>query len=369
MAFYNSFTIDSYLDEILHRAIENKRLSKEEGLRLLKSSPAESFIIANVANQITRKKIGQDITFVINRNINFTNVCINHCSFCAFRQEMDSSKSYFLSTDQVLSKCINAEKLGATEVCIQGGLHPHVELDYYVSLIKLIKESTNLHIHAFSPMEISYISRSNGISINEVIKILKDDGLDSIPGTAAEILNDDVRKKICPEKITSNEWIEIIMEAHKSDIPTTSTMLYGHVESTENIIEHLSILRNIQDQTNGFSEFVPLSFVHYNAPLYKSNGSRRGSTGIEDLKIISTSRLFLDNFKNIQASWVKFGPKLAQLMLNYGANDLGGTLMEEKISRSAGLSFEMITDRDIKDIIINSGLHPQQRDTLYNLIN
>jgi FO synthase subunit 2 len=233
-------------------------------------------------------------------------------------------------------------------------------------MLKAIKDSVDMHLHAFSPMEISYVSRKSGLGVRETLKALKEAGLGSIPGTAAEILVDSVRKEICPEKISANEWIKIIKEAHGQGISTTATMLYGHIESQEEQVKHLAILREIQDKTGGFTEFIPLSFVHFNAPLFLSGNGREGSTGIEDLKLFAVSRLFLDNFKNIQASWVKLGRKLSQVMLCFGANDLGGTLMEENISRSAGIDLEMLTEKELERMITCVGRAALRRDTLYS---
>jgi FO synthase subunit 2 len=368
MSFTLPLNLDSELEEILSQALDEKRLSREQGLRLLHASPEEAFAIASIANSLTRQRTGRIATYIVNRNINFTNICVNTCSFCAFRRDQGSPDAYLLSRERVLQKCREAEKRGATEVCIQGGLHPGLDLDYYLSLLKAVKASSNLHVHAFSPMEIAHVSRKSGVSIKEALQRLKSGGLDSIPGTAAEILNNSIRSVICPGKLSSEEWVSVVTAAHKLGIPTTATMLYGHVESAEDIIAHLDVLRSVQDSTRGFTEFVPLSFVHYNTRLHRTDGSRGGATGVEDLRVIAASRLYLDNFNNIQASWVKLGPKLAQLMLNFGANDLGGTLMEENISRSAGLAMEMLTKEDLEGMIRGAGLEPRQRDTLYNLL-
>jgi FO synthase subunit 2 len=361
-------SLDPELEEILHRALKDKRLSRSEGLRLLSASPAETLAIALVARCLARRRAGSIATYVINRNINFTNVCVNSCGFCAFRRSLESSDAYLLSPREVAAKAAEAQRKGATEVCIQGGLHPELDLDYYLSLLDAIKASADLHVHAFSPMEIAYASRRSGVSIREALCLLREHGLDSIPGTAAEILDSSVRRVICPAKLSTREWVGIVKTAHRLGIPTTATMLYGHVERPEHQLAHLDTLRRIQDSTHGFTEFVPLSFVHHNTPLYRSGLSKGGATGIEDLRIIAVSRLYLDNFRNIQASWVKLGPKLAQLMLCYGANDLGGTLMEENISRCAGLRREMLGKAELERMIREAGLEPRQRDTLYNLL-
>jgi FO synthase subunit 2 len=236
-------------------------------------------------------------------------------------------------------------------------------------MLVAIKKVTDLHIHAFSPMEIYYIAEKSGLGVKETLKMLKEAGLDSMPGTAAEILDDAVRERICPHKIKTDVWKEIVMTAHRLGIPTTATMMYGHVETSEDQIRHLKVLRDIQDKTGGFTEFVPLSFIHFNAPLYLEDLSRGGATGFEDLKVYAVSRIFLDNFDNIQASWVKLGRKLSQLMLNFGANDLGGTLMDESISRSAGMNVEMIERSELERMIVDANRVPRERDTFYHIVD
>lgn len=361
-------TVDSEVEEILARALEGKRLTHEEGLRILKASPEETLAIAYVAGILGRRRTNGIATYVVNRNINFTNVCVNSCSFCAFRQNRNSSSAYLMSPKEIAAKAREAEIAGATEVCIQGGLHPDLTLEYYLSLLEAVKNSCGVHIHAFSPMEVAYASNKSDVSVEEALKLLKESGLDSMPGTAAEILDQEIRRIICPTKLSADDWVKIVKTAHGLGIPTTATMLYGHIEEPEHQLKHLDILRKLQDATRGFTEFVPLSFVHYNTPLYRSGMSKSGATGIEDLRVFAASRLYLDNFRNLQASWIKLGPKLAQLMLCFGANDLGGTLMEENISRSAGAQREMLTRADLERMIREAGLEPRERDTLYNLL-
>jgi FO synthase subunit 2 len=361
--------VDTELEEILARAGEGRRLSREEGLRLLEASPEETLAAAYVAGVLGRKRAEGVATYVVNRNINFTNVCINSCGFCAFRRGPGSPSGYVLSPRDIAEKAEEAEAEGATEVCMQGGLHPRLDIEYYLSILEAVRSSTRLHIHAFSPMEILHIARQSGLSVRDALKVLKEHGLGSIPGTAAEILDDEVRQVICPTKLSTKEWVDVIKTAHRLGIPTTATMLYGHVEESAHQLAHLDVLREIQDQTKGFTEFVPLSFVHHNTPLYRSGVGRGGATGLEDLRVFAASRLYLDNFRNLQASWIKLGPKLSQLMLCFGANDLGGTLMEEKISRSAGAREGMLGRNDLERMIREAGLTPRQRDTLYNLIS
>ena len=355
------------IEEILQQALK-RRITEEEALKLMNSSSEELFAIAITADRLRKSRAGDVVTYVINRNINFTNVCVSDCEFCAFRRNKSDADAYLLSIEQVVEKSREAKKLGATEVCIQGGLHPSLNADYYSDIIKAIKRNVEIHVHAFSPMEISYAAEKSGMGIRKTLKYLKESGLDSMPGTAAEILDDGIRSTICPKKLKSREWIKIVEEAHRLGIPTTATMLYGHVESAEKQIKHLKILRDIQEKTKSFTEFVPLSFVHFNTPLYRSGKSKGGATGIEDIRVYAASRIFLDNFRNIQASWVKLGRKLAQVMLKFGANDLGGTLMEENISRTAGSAVNIPDKKELERMIIEAGRIPRQRDTLYNLI-
>ncbi len=354
------------VDAILDRVLSGKRLSEEDALLLMQVEGDDILALGIAASKIRERMVGDTVTYVVNRNINFTNVCTGSCKFCAFRRDTNSTDAYFLDIQQIVEKAKETKNMGATELCIQGGLHPDIGIDYYAGMLNALKDEVDLHLHAFSPMEISYVSQKSGLGIKETLKILKESGLGSIPGTAAEILVDSVREEICPEKISADEWVKIIREAHAQGIFTTATMLYGHVESQKEQVEHLSILREIQDKTGGFTEFIPLSFVHFNAPLFLSGTGRGGSTGTEDLKLFAVSRLFLDNFKNVQASWVKLGRKLSQVMLYFGANDLGGTLVEENISRSAGINAEMMTEEELERMIVGAGRAPLQRDTLYS---
>jgi FO synthase subunit 2 len=356
----------SEVDAILEKALEGTRLAEEDALELMRVEGDDVLRLGSAANRVREKAVGSDVTYILNRNINFTNVCTGSCRFCAFRRDENDKDAYFFDIEKIVNMAREAEKTGATELCIQGGLHPDVDIDYYADMLGRLKKSVNMHLHAFSPMEIFYVSKRNGHGTKETLAALKEAGLDTIPGTAAEILVDRVRREICPEKISAGDWIKIIKEAHAQGMKTTATMLYGHVESKEEQIKHLSIIRDIQDETGGFTEFIPLSFVHFNAPLFLKGGGKEGSTGMEDLKLFAVSRLFLDNFKNIQASWVKLGRKLSQVMLSFGANDLGGTLFEENISRSAGIDTEMVSERELERIIKSAGKVPKQRDTLYS---
>lgn len=328
----------------------------------LLENPYETF---KIADELRKKAVGDFVTFVVNRNINFTDICINDCKFCAFR----NSRGFKLSLEEIKRKVEEAVEFGCTEVCIQGGLLPEAGVEFYVSILEAVREiSKKIHIHAFSPMEVYHMARNSKMETIEVLRILKKEGLDSMPGTAAEILDDCIRSRICPKKLKTAEWVRIIKEAHSIGIPTTATMMYGHLESWKERIEHILLIRKIQQETGGFTEFIPLSFMWKNNEL----GSRaKGASGFEDLLVIAISRILLyPEIKNIQASWVKLGIKLAQAALNFGANDLGGTLIEENISKSAGAtSGEFLSPEELRELIKRAGRIPKQRDTLYRILD
>lgn len=316
------------------------------------------------ADQLRRELVGDRVTFVINRNINYTDICINRCKFCSF----SNREKFQLTVEEIKEKVRGAVDYGCTEICIQGGLLPQADTDFYVSLINAVREvSEDIHIHAFSPMEILHAANNSEMSYKEVLRELKTAGLNSMPGTAAEILDDDIRDKICSQKLNTSQWAAIIEQAHREKIPTTATMLYGHIESWEQRINHLNTIREIQERTGGFTEFIPLPFMWKNNELGKI---AKGSNGFEDLLVIAVSRMVLfPEITNIQASWVKMGTKMVQAALYTGANDIGGTLIEENISKSAGsTSGEFLTTEEIKQVIERAGRIPRQRDTVYNLM-
>jgi 7,8-didemethyl-8-hydroxy-5-deazariboflavin synthase CofH subunit len=365
--------INSETKKILTKAIDrDKEITSEEALKLLKASGREFLALQYVSNYICQQKKENVVTFVINRNINFTNVCYQGCKFCSFSRAKEQEESFHLTIDQIREKVKEAYENDCSEVCIQGGINPNLSYDYYLEILKTVKRiSPNIHIHAFSPQEIKYMAQLSGKTIENTLKELKGSGLDSIPGTAAEILVEKIRKIICPNKVSTEEWKKIIITAHKLDIPTTSTMMYGHIESLEDRVKHLEILREIQKETGGFTEFVPLPYVRENPVLTKQEEFRINDTsGMDDLKLISVARIYLKGYiENIQCSWVKLGPKLAQVSLNYGANDFSGTLMEENISKSAGAEYgEFLSAEEIIKIIKNAGKRPAQRDTVYNIL-
>ena len=366
--------LDPVISDILNQSLDSKNISIKQAIELLQTTGTEMIMTAMVADNLRRKAVGDNVTFVINRNINFTNVCIKRCGFCAYSRDFRNEESYFLPTEEVVRRAKEAWNLGATEICIQAGLPPKMDGFLYVDICKAIKkELPNIHIHAFSPEEIMYGSYRSGLSVKEYLRMLKESGLGSLPGTAAEILDQDVRDLISPGRITVADWINVITTAHKLKIPTTSTIMYGHVETMEDRAKHLDLLRSIQKQTNGFTEFVPLSFVHKEAPMYNHNlvkGIAPGPTGQDVIKMHAVSRIMLNNFiNNIQVSWVKEGAKMSQLLLEAGVNDFGGTLINESISTSAGSEFgQLMRPKEIRSLIQSAGRVPAQRNSVYGII-
>lgn len=353
-------------EDLIERAYQGKS-TKEDALLLLEVPPLELF---RFADELRDLAVGDTVTYVVNRNINFTSRCVGTCGFCAFR----TNTGKVLSIEEIMEKVREAKQAKATEVCIQGGLLPDVGLDFYQGIVEAIKaEFPEMHIHSFSPMEVYHAAHVSGITVKEALFRLKKSGLDTMPGTAAEILSDRVREIICPSKLKTSEWIDVVRQAHTTGIPTTATMMYGHVETPEERIDHMLIIKEIQKETGGITEFVPLPFMPYNNPVGEKmiREGRYATPGLEDLKIYAISRILLHGYvDNIQSSWVKLGKKLAQFALHCGANDLGGTLMEESISRSAGASHgEMISVEELEWIIHGAGRIPKERDTLYSRIS
>ncbi len=352
--------LQSIRDDV-QRRIESGKCTMDDALELYENP---SFLFS-LADSLRREAVGDEVTYVINRNINFTNRCIGTCRFCAFKKQ----DGYILSIPEILEKTREAVEINATEVCIQGGLLPGWDVFDYCDILENIREKFPLlHIHAFSPMEVFHASRNGNMSIKETLAYLKKAGLGSMPGTAAEILVDRVREEICPDKLTAHEWIEVVRTAHKSGIPTTATIMYGHIETLNERIEHLFIIRELQKKTGGFTEFVPLPFMQYNNRL---GTGRKVSHGLDDLKFHALARVFLYPYiRNIQVSWVKLGKKMAQSALGCGANDLGGTLMEENISRSAGaMNGEYMAPHEFESLIREIKRVPKQRTTLYSPVN
>jgi len=360
----------SKFGEILQRALAGEELTVEEGALLLQAEGKKLQALLQVADEVRRRRVGDIVTYVKNRNINFTNICRGSCRFCAFRRSPGDPEAYVLSPEQIEAKVAEALEIGATEVCVQGGLHPDFRLEDYLQILRAIRRAApEIHIHAFSPSEINHIAERENMGLEEVIQALKREGLNSVPGTAAEILVDRVRSIICPEKISTEQWIRTIKTCHRLGLPTTATVMYGHVETPLELAQHISIIREIQKETWGFTEFVLLGFMSRNTPLGREFKLEPAPNLVQSLRLHAVARLMLAGYvDNIQASWVKLGPRGAQLMLRAGANDLGGTLMEEHITRAAGGSLDSMSAEQLERLILEMGRIPRQRTTTYELI-
>src|ERR1700676_2181177 len=345
-------------------------LSFDQGLLLASASGADLAALVSLADALRHEAVGDAITYVVNRNINFTNVCFVGCSFCGFGKGPGAPDAYSLSADDVVRKAREAWDTGATEVCIQGGLPRDLDGFFYRDILRAIKRAIPaMHVHAFSPMEISYGVDKTGMPLREYLQMMKDEGLGSIPGTAAEILDDRVRRELSPNKLPVARWVEIITTAHELGIPTTSTMMYGHVEEAADWVRHILLLRSIQKRTGGFTEFVPLGFIHQNTRLFKHGGVRPGAGREEHLRVHALARVLLHGaIKNIQVSWVKLGFEPSLACLDAGANDFSGTLMEENISKAAGATFgEYVPPEEFRARIRSIGRVPAERTTTYKI--
>ncbi|MBP0028440.1 MAG: 7,8-didemethyl-8-hydroxy-5-deazariboflavin synthase subunit CofH [Roseofilum sp. Guam] len=373
----------SPIDTILDRALSGQDISTDEAILLLQQRDCGVIeAIRETSDRLRKQQIGNTVTYVINRNINFTNICEQHCSFCAFRRDANAPESYWLTIETILQKTTNAVERGATEICMQGGLNPAAKIEgstltYYVKLVQEIKSHyPQLHFHAFSPQEIQFIAREDQMSYESVISSLQEAGLGSIPGTAAEVLDDRVRSILCPEKINTQTWVEIISTAHRLGMPTTSTLLSGHIETPEQQITHLNHLRTLQQKSlesypSAITEFILLPFVGQDAPPIIRHRVGRDQPLLSDaLLLTAVARIFLGNWiMNHQPSWVKLGLDGATEALNWGCNDIGGTLMEEHISTMAGAQGGTCMEvGSLQTAIRSIGRDPQQRDTLYRAI-
>ena len=359
---------------ILARHLDGAEVGVEDALVLAGTRVRDLQALTLAADEMRRRQAGDVVTFVVNRNINFTNVCIKHCGFCAFSRDHREEEGYLLPVEEVVRRAREAADLGATEVCIQAGLPPKLDGRFYVELTKALRAALpELHLHAFSPEEVLYGSIRSGLSIKHFLTELMVAGLGTLPGTSAEILDQEIRDRIARGRITVDQWVEVITTAHALGIRTTSTIMFGHIETPMHWVRHMELLRSIQKDTGGFTEFVPLSLIHSEAPMYSKNlvpGIRPGATGVEILRMHALARILLGPvLRNIQASWVKEGPKLAQILLDAGCNDLGGTLINESISTSAGASYgQLVPPAELRRLIRDAGRVPAQRDTLYNVV-
>jgi FO synthase len=356
--------------EILYAAKCGEELTFEQGLLLATAEGSALQALVALADQLRRATVGDAITYVVNRNINFTNVCFVGCSFCGFGRGPGAADAYSLSFEEVVRRAREAWDRGATEVCVQGGLPRDLDGFFYRDLLRAIKHAIPaMHVHAFSPMEIDYGVTKTGMPLRDYLQMMKDEGLGSIPGTAAEILDDRVRKELSPNKLPSGRWVEIITTAHELRIPTTSTMMYGHVEEPADWVRHMLLLRAIQKRTGGFTEFVPLGFIHENTRLYRHGGARPGAKREEHLRVHALARVLLHGaIKNLQVSWVKLGFETSLACLQAGANDFSGTLMEESISKAAGATFgEYVSPEEFRARIRSIRRVPAERTTTYKI--
>ncbi|MHB1663729.1 MAG: cyclic dehypoxanthinyl futalosine synthase [bacterium] len=339
-----------------------KRIDKNEALKIFKNN--DLIKIGKIADSIRKEKHGGNIvTFIIDRNINYTNICSSQCKFCAFYKNKNDDGAYTLDKKEIFKKIKETVNLGGTQILIQGGLNFDINFDYYLDLLSGIKQNFDIHIHGFSPPEIYYLADNNNLTVKETLVLLKEAGLQSIPGGGAEILSDRVRTKISPNKIGSDKWLEVMETAHKIGLNSSATMMFGTIETDEEIIAHLFKLRELQDRTGGFRAFIPWSFQSKNTKL-----NPRNTYGHYYLKVLSISRIILDNFDNIQASWVTQGAKMAQAALSFGANDLGSTMIEENVVKAAGACNPMIEETEMVHIIKDAGYTPAQRLNNYEII-
>ncbi|TBR25711.1 MAG: 7,8-didemethyl-8-hydroxy-5-deazariboflavin synthase subunit CofH [Candidatus Nitrosotenuis sp.] len=365
---------DPLVADSLNNALSEKEVSIKEATYLYGAKGLDFHLVGMVADELRRRRVGDTVTFVVNRNINFTNVCIKQCGFCAFSRDFREEEGYFLPIEEIVRRAKEAHSLGATEVCVQAGLPPDMDGGFYEKICSAIKaDIPDIHIHGFSPEEVLYGATRSNVSIKEYLSRLKDAGVDTIPGTAAEILDQKIRDKISPGRISVSDWIEVIKTAHKMGINSTSTIMFGHVESTEDRVKHIAKIRDIQKETGGFTEFVPLNFIHTEAPMYTHglhDGIKSGASANDVMLTHAIARIMLNNhIDNIQMSWVKEGQKMSQLLLMWGANDFGGTLINESISTSAGAQYgQILRPMEIRRLVREIGRIPAQRTTMYEII-
>ena len=356
---------------VLNRALSGEDITSEEAVVLFGAEGQEYNAMVMTADELRRRTVGDIVTYVVNRNINFTNVCIKRCGFCAFSRDFRQEEGYLLPVEEIIRRAKEAWDYGATEVCVQAGLPPKMEGDLYIRLCEsLKKELPDMHIHGFSPEEVLYGSIRSESTIKQYLTELKAAGVGSLPGTSAEVLDQELRDKISPGRITVDQWTEVITTAHELGIPTTSTVMFGYLETPTQLAKHMDLIRGIQQQTGGITEFVPLSFVHTEAPMFMKglvDYVRPGPSGIEVIKMHAIARIMLNNWiPNIQASWVKEGSRMSQLLLTAGVNDLGGTLINESISTAAGAQHgQLMRPSEFRQIIRQAGRIPAERYTTY----
>jgi len=349
----------------IKKKIENgERITLKEGLFLFNSNDLLS--IGELASLVNNRKNGKNVYFIVNRHINPTNICVNRCKFCAFSKDKGEAGAYEMTLEEIFKRAEDGAEDGASEFHIVGGLHPDLPFAFYLDMLKgLKKRFPDIHIQGFTMVEIDYFSKISGLSIEETLLSLKEAGIGSIPGGGAEIFAEGVRSKICPDKIKGERWLEIAVKAHKLGIKSNATMLYGHIEKYEDRVDHLEKLRKVQDETYGFQSFIPLSFHSKNTDILKSHFT----TGVDDLKTLAIARIYLDNFPHIKAFWIMLGEKISQVSLSFGVDDIDGTVVEEKITHSAGAETkEAMTKDELVRLIKDAGKIPVERDTLYNIM-
>jgi len=365
---------DPVIAKTLDRALSEKEIRPDEAENLYNAKGLDFHLVGAVADELRKRRVGDIVTYVINRNINFTNVCIKQCGFCAFSRDFREEDGYFLPKEEIVRRATEAHHFGATEVCIQAGLPPDLDASLYEDICIAIKAKIpDIHIHGFSPEEVLYGASRSELSVKEYLMRLKHAGVDTLPGTAAEILDQKMRDKISPGRISVKDWIDVIKTAHKMGINTTATMMFGHIESPYDRVQHLAKIREIQKETGGFTEFVPLNFIFNEAPMYKHqlhDGIRQGASAKDVLLTHAVSRIMLNNYiNNIQMSWVKEGQKMSQLLLMWGANDFGGTLINESISTSAGSTQgQLLRPKEIRRLSREINRIPAQRNTTYKIL-
>ncbi|WP_027717759.1 aminofutalosine synthase MqnE [Desulfovirgula thermocuniculi] len=360
------FYVSSELKDIAAKVYAGERLGFADGVRLFQSR--DLLTIGHLADLVRQRKNGNRAYFIVNRHINHTNICINRCPLCAFGRDAQDPGAYTLSLDEIEAKALECRGKGVTEIHIVGGLNSSLGLDYFLEMLRRVRRALpGVVIQAFTAVEVDYLARTSGLSVEETLRLLMEAGLDSLPGGGAEIFAPRVRQVICPRKISGERWLEIHETAHRLGMRTNATMLYGHIETYEERVDHLLRLRDLQDRTGGFMAFIPLAFHPKNTALEAMGIT--GPTGYEDLKVLAVARLLLDNFDHIKAFWIMIGPKLAQIALSFGVDDLDGTVVEEKIAHDAGAETEQYMPREkLVKMIREAGRIPVERDTLYNVI-
>lgn len=356
---------ETQFKDISHEVLSGARISDDDFMIL--HDQGDLYQLGMLANAIRERLHPQrDVTYVVDRNINYTDICVSACKFCAFFKTPEDGDGYVLTKEQLAQKIQETQDLGGTQILLQGGLHPDLSLEYYEEMLRFMKE-TGIHIHGFSPPEIFHFAELSKLPLREVLRRLIAAGLDSIPGGGAEILNDRVREYTAPRKCTADQWLEVMEEAHRQGLRTTATMMFGHVETVVERLEHLRRLRELQDRSHGFTAFIPWPFQPDHTALLAQTDIVK-TTGYGYLRMLALSRIYLDNFDNIQASWVTQGPKIAQLSLSFGANDFGSTMIEENVVAAAGVSFRL-SEAEIRRLVRDAGFSPKQRLMDYSLVS